>query len=438
LQPLLAQPAGWEADRAWRIAAAAYGASGLVIWAARIDSPNGGSVWREGWDDSRPSVVQSECVPALIAALESTPAGAHVEVIAPTSLRYLVEGRAFDPQAPEHRLANLASERHIWARYALGELEALTNACLERAAPLLARVRWPTGRGPRQADAGYVLYTDGGCTPEACAGAWVLYRGETKLRERAWTVEGGVARDGVRLAEFAAAADGIAATPPNAGVAVVSDHADLSDFGVRLVPAFRPSAAVARVLEQLRSLAAERQVRWFWAERDETFGQRRCQTLIDRQVRAAPALSRFLTTCRSAGLRRVYLPPFEHWLAPREPLVNEVHAQWSATFERRDLFLAAEVQSPRLFLRQLRLPLTGESDLVEAFAASEVAGWCLVVERRDSLGASVATLHARLRSGFDLLALLFEPDVALLVQTRPGATLADALDAAAAVQALDL
>ncbi len=35
--------------------------------------------------------MQSECVPALIAALEKTPIGAPLGCIAPTSLRYVIE-----------------------------------------------------------------------------------------------------------------------------------------------------------------------------------------------------------------------------------------------------------------------------------------------------------------------------------------------------------
>jgi hypothetical protein len=36
-----------------------------------------------------------------------------------------------------------------------------------------------------------------------------------------------------------------------------------------------------------------------------------------------------------------------------------------------------------------------------------------------------------------MLALLFEPDTALLIQTRPGADLGDVLDAAAVVSAVE-
>jgi len=109
-------------------------------------------------------------VPALIAALEAIPVGAAVEVIAATSLRYLVEGVAFPPASPQHHLAQLAAARRIWPRYALGELEALVATCLSRAYDILAPLPWP------EQEAGLVLYSDGGCTPEACAAAWVLRR----------------------------------------------------------------------------------------------------------------------------------------------------------------------------------------------------------------------------------------------------------------------
>src|SRR5438128_1150290 len=59
-------------------------------------------------------------------------------------------------------------------------------------------------------------------------------------------------------------ADGLAAVPRGGRVAVVSDHADVSDFGVRGVPAFRPRPAVADVLQALRARAAARELRWSW------------------------------------------------------------------------------------------------------------------------------------------------------------------------------
>jgi hypothetical protein len=438
LRPLLEQPPGWQAHNAWRVAAAACRASGSVVWAARVDPPGVEPIWLEGRADSQPSIVQSECVPGLIAALEATPVGAAVEVIAPTSLRYLVEGVTFAADTPERRLADAASVRLIWARYALGELEATTNLCLSRASANLAPLRWPGAESSTGDQPSYVLYTDGGCTREFCAAAWVLDRDDSTLTERAWTLECGVARDGVRLAEFAAAVDGLASVPAGASVAVVSDHADLSDFGVRAVPAFRPSPAVADVLRALRAEARARAVRWFWAERGETGGQRRCQELIDRQLRAAPARDRFLESCRAAGLRRLFVPSFDRWLAPREPLVRSAQECWAATFERRDRFLAADQRSPRLYLRQVHLHTAHELGLAAAFLASDVAGWCDALKPSLPLAGSRFTWHARLRSGFVMVALLFEPDAGLLVQTRPGARLEDALDAASAVEHLDL
>ncbi len=261
--------------------------------------------WLNGRSESQPQILQSECVPALIAALERTPIRAPVEVIAPTSLRYLIDSATFPSDSPQRRLADLARERWIWARYALGELETLTNACLQRAYVSLAPLRWPGEED------GLVLYTDGGCTTDSCAAAWVLRRHGVTLAERAWTLEGESAPDRVRLAEFSAAADGLAAVARGERVAVISDHADVSDFGVRGVPAFRPSPAVAGVLEALRAQAALRDVRWYWAERDETAGQLRCQALIERQVRAGRAYPRFLAICRGAGLTRVFVPRFE-------------------------------------------------------------------------------------------------------------------------------
>ena len=133
LQPLLNKPADWPSS-SWRVVVAACRASGVVAWAARIDSPSAGEPrWLQGRSPSQPQVVQSECVPALIAALETIPVGAAIEVVAPTSLRYLVEGAAFPPGSPQHDLARLATARRIWARFALGDLEAPVATCLSRA-----------------------------------------------------------------------------------------------------------------------------------------------------------------------------------------------------------------------------------------------------------------------------------------------------------------
>jgi hypothetical protein len=432
LQPLLERPQDWPAY-AWRIAVAACRASGMVAWAACLHAPGTDEPdWLTGRAQSQPDILQSECVPALIAALEATPIGAAVEVIAPTSLRYLIEGATFPVDSPQQRLAALARQRWIWARYALGDLETVAKVCLRRAYASLAPLRWP-GQ-----DDGLVLYTDGGCTNDTCAAAFVLRQNGVTVAERAWILEGGWRPDRVRLAEFSAAADGLASVPYGAPVAVVSDHADVSDYGVRGVPAFRPSPAVSGVLQTLRARAAMREVRWYWAEREETTGQVRCQVLIERQLRVGRAYTRFLTTCRAAGLERVFLPRFERWLAPREPIVGQPKDLWAATFERHDRFLAADPNSPRLYLRQLRLDRQPHASLSAAFLVSPAAGWCEELAECEPLSGAQAAWVAQLRSGFLTLALLFEPDAVLLVQTRPGAGLTDVLDAAAVVSAVDL
>jgi hypothetical protein len=179
-------------------------------------------------------------------------------------------------------------------------------------------------------------------------------------------------------------------------------------------------------------------VRWYWAARGETDGQRRCQTLIDRQLRAATALTRFLTTCQAAGLRRVYLPSFAAWLAPREPLVGQTDEQWAATFECRDRYLRADPSGPRLYVRQVRLRRGPGTTLRDAFAASRAATWCAQLAEHPPLAGAAACVLGELRSHLLLLALLFEPDTALLLQTRPGATLEDLQAAAHHVQLVDL
>jgi hypothetical protein len=431
LRPLLDKPADWPMAGSWRLSAAACRASGMVAWAARVVAPDGQAKWIEGRSPSRPGVVQSECVDALIAALRTTPPGAAVELIAPTSLRYLAEGAGFPAEAPEHVLSELAQERRVWARYALGELEVPVADCLTRAYVNLKPLRWPgeVALGDR-----YVLYADGGCSPDVCASAWLLRRGGAVVAERAWCLPGDVQRDGVRVAEFVAAADGLTAVPSGAAVAVVTDHADVTDFGVRGVPAFRPSAGVAPVLRDLRERAAARQVSWYWAARDETDGQRRCQVLIDRHLRSATAFSRFLRTCRAAGLRQVFAPDFAAWLAPREPLLGQSDEQWAASFERRDRYLAAGPSSPRVYVRQLRLARQSGLSLMSAFARSRAAGWCNALRKHPPVAGAAATFLGELRNRFLLLALLFEPDVAVLVQTRPGATREDIMDAGASVR----
>jgi hypothetical protein len=282
-----------------------------------------------------------------------------------------------------------------------------------------------------------VLYTDGGCTPEACAAAWVLRRDGTTIAERALTLDAHTAPDQVRLASRVFSGRRRAyGRPKRRRVAVVSDHADLSDFGVRGVPAFRPSGPVAAVLETIRERSEARKVGWYWAQHDETDGQRRCQALIDRQVRAAPAYDRFIAACTAAQLRRLWLPRFERWLAPREPVVHDPHEDWVATFERRDCFLAAAPGSPRLYLTQFHLPARGDVSLEAGFVGSPASGWCdELIEHEPLAGAQTARLMY-LRSGFFGLALLFEPKMALLIQTRPGALLEDVLDTAASVRSV--
>jgi hypothetical protein len=431
LQPLLEKPRAWPVH-AWRIGVAACRASGMVAWAAQVQAPGSDEpCWLSGHDESQPHIVQSECVPALIAALEVTPVDAAVEVIAPTSLRYLCEGVRFPIGSPQRRLAALARERSIWARYALGELEAVARACLVRAYASLAALRWPGNED------GLVLYTDGGCMSDVCAAAWVLRQDGNTVAECAWRLEAERAPDCVRLAEFSAAAEGLAAVPTAARVALISDHADVSDFGVRGVPAFRASPLVAGVLRTLQARAATRDVHWYWARRHETDGQLRCQELIERQTRDGRAYQRFITTCRGTGLGRVFVPRFDCWLAPREPIIGELPYQWAATFERRDRFLAATTLRRQLYVRQLRLDRVAHADLSAAFLASPAAGWCAELAPREPLAGAQAAWLGRLRSGFLMLALLFEPDAALLIQTRPGADLGDVLDAAAVVSAVE-
>lgn len=178
LRPLLERPLDWPADAAWRISAAACRASGVVAWAACVEPSWGEPFWCDGRNPSRPSIIQSECTDALVSALERTPPGTQVEIVAPTSLRYLVEGARFAPGAPERSLWQLGRERRVWARYALGQLERPVAACLARAYASMAPLRWP---GEAAIGADYVVYADGGCTPEACASAWVVRRGGALL-----------------------------------------------------------------------------------------------------------------------------------------------------------------------------------------------------------------------------------------------------------------
>jgi hypothetical protein len=363
------------------------------------------------------------------------PAGSAVEVIAPTSLRYLVEGRDRPPGTPERRLADLASRFRIWARYALGELEGLTNECLARAYAVLAPLRWP-GVEPSTP----VLYADAGCNGAVCAAAWVLRHHGRTLAERCWTLPPPVDRDAVRVAEFAAVRDGVCALPRGSAAAVVTDHVDVTDFGVRGVAAFRPSPRMAAELRALQACAGGLALRWYWAEHDETEGQRRCQLLVDRRLRATGARERFLQACAQRGLRRVYLPRFDRWLAPRGPAPApgrawpDVREQWGATFEQAEAYLRADPAPPRVYLRQFALPLA--ATLEAAFTGSVVAGWCESLAPRPPLAGARAAYVGRLRSGFDVLALLFRPALALLVQARPGASPTHLFDAVATLEAV--
>jgi hypothetical protein len=435
LKPLLERPADWPANHAWRVFAAACRASGAVAWAARLETPGGEMSWLSGRTPSRPGVIQSECVDALEAVLRKIPHGDAVEVVAPTSLRYLVEGAEFPEGTPERNLSAIAGRRLVWARYALGELDGPVAQCLAKAYGELAPLRWP---GESALGNRYVVYADGGCTPHACASAWMLRKSGETLTEHAWCQPGALEPDAVRLAEFVAAVSGLAAVPPGSVVAVVTDHADVTDFGVRGVPAFRPSRSMIPILEELRQLAAQRQVTWYWAARDETDGQRRCQRLIDRQLRAADAWRRFQRTCVAAGLRRVFVPSFDRWLAPREPLVDQPGEHWSATFERRDRYLAAGATSSRVYVRQVPLQRAPGMSLSTAFARSRAGRWCDDLQPHPSQANAAAVFLGYLRNCFPLQLLLYEPDLAVLVQARPGATLDDVLEAGAQVHEVAL
>ena len=98
---------------AWRIAAAACRASGVVTWAARLQGPGADEPeWLTGRSESQPHIVQSECVPALIAALEKTPIGAPLGCIAPTSLRYVIE---CEDEVLAYRAVPQELWRQIWS-----------------------------------------------------------------------------------------------------------------------------------------------------------------------------------------------------------------------------------------------------------------------------------------------------------------------------------
>lgn len=449
LRSLLERPPDWAEQQAWRIVAAACRASGHVAWAAQVRAPDGRIEWLTGLARSRPRVVQSEAVEALCAALERIPPEAPVEIVSPTSLRYLAQGRNFLPGTPERRLYELARGRRIWARYALDDLEQLTVACLERAYAVLAPLRFPGEEAVQKALAAggavpSILYADGGCARGIAVAAWVLRRGGSTQDERCWTLDLPGSRDCVRLAEFMAVAGGLRALPAGAVVAVVTDHVDITDFGAHGVPSFAPSAHVAAVLEEVRALAADRTVRWYWAERGETEGQRRCQVLIERRLTAAHAFDRFLATCRQLGLRRVYLPDFSRWLAPHGPSARTRRAwdgareEWAATFEAAEDFLQARGSGPRLGLRQIAFGTGVAPDIVAAFERSPIARWCASLAQTAPLGSAVCAYTGRLHSGFPLVVLLYFPATAVLIQPRPGAELSHALDAAATMRPVQL
>jgi hypothetical protein len=86
----------------------------------------------------------------------------------------------------------------------------------------------------------------------------------------------------------------------------------------------------------------------------------------------------------------------------------------------------------------VRLDRLPHVSLSATFLVSQATGWCAELAEREPLSGAQGAWVAQLRSGFRMLALLFEPDAALLVQTRPGAGLADVLDAAAVVSAVEL
>jgi hypothetical protein len=70
-----------------------------------------------------------------------------------------------------------------------------------------------------------------------------------------------------------------------------------------------------------------------------------------------------------------------------------------------------------------------------AFLASPARTWCEELTPHAALAGAHGAWLARLHKGFVGLVLLFEPDTALLIQTRPGAQLEDVLDAASTVHA---
>jgi hypothetical protein len=188
----------------------------------------------------------------------------------------------------------------------------------------------------------------------------------------------------VRLAEFSAAANGLDAVARGGGQRSRRRERVWSPRRASL-PA---QPAVTGVLQALRAGAAMREVRWYWAERDESAGQLRCQALIQRQVRVGQAYSRFLTTCRAAGLARVFLPRFQRWLAPREPIVAGSRNTGLPRSNGATAFSLADTSSPRVYLRQLRLDRLRHASLSAAFLASPAVGWCDDLEEREPLSGA--------------------------------------------------
>ena len=100
--------------------------------------------------------------------------------------------------------------------------------------------------------------------------------------------------------------------------------------------------------------------------------------------------------------------------------------------------MAARADGPRLYLRQLRLTVRNDQSLGAAFVTSAAGGWCDDLVNVEPCAGAHDALLMHLRSGFVGLALLFDPDAALIIQTRPGARLEDVLDAGAAVQSITI
>ncbi len=154
---------------------------------------------------------------------------------------------------------------------------------------------------------------------------------------------------------------------------------------------------------------------------------------------------------RTPGAGRGSIPSFSHDLSPDRPgarasatfrAVAGRRASQSSTSRKNNWQPPSNVatalsprtaSSPRVYLRQLGLERLRHVSLAAAFLASPAAGWYHKLAEHEPLSGVRTAWLAWLRNGFLKLALLFEPHTALLVQTEPGAGLADALDAAAVV-----